>query len=1512
MAIRDESLGLSETSTENDIFAPPTAEELAGPEEDIFAPPTAAELAEPAVEEDIFAPPTAEELAAPDIATEKPGGKLVFAPHMMPADMVESLAAKYGKTPEDVRSLVIMHGATADLVKGYKGKDDAESMANSYQFAQDAMQAAEREGGLAALKSPFYQAAAFVNSPDVLEVLPRLKEYGIGAVSNMTLMLPMLVAKQFTTGKDRELMEEIHDFVDKDWSVTRGALQLLVPAGVSLKAAAKVGKAALTASAVNLTKAGVSLNTATKVAPWIGRTAGMGVLSAQTGVMGAVLGGLSAKEGHAVEDALDGAMIGAAIPLLGAVGGKAIGIVGGAAIGRVQGWQTQRLLNIAGEVAKRQEAQAKGHDTLWSWFRGESALPENQAELEGLAKTLGITSGEISRIIKGKEGENFSRKMLKAPAYRIDAIQTALRTRGTELFDEFANDYLKKYTALKTSGVDMNKLFKSFKSAEDFRAGMQAYSFIPEGVRAGALRILGETGNFKKGVRVVTDWVSRIGADERDVLMQSRGSVNSYIDKVSKVTGQDPAYLKTLWNGFITNKITESVIERKGPASLSRATSFKERAVGNLLGAQYRIDDMERRYGMDELSLAHMRINNKSAQAERTTQELLGRVSEDFGTEFQETVAKYGDAWDERFFVLVHENPKAAEKVLRESVSSAEGAIVTPEIFGVMKAQSAKLSQSQAMLREELGKLGFIVDERKGYMQHQVLAPLKAILRVDGELTRMKLIEEISAPGGEKLFNSRFTKRMKDDPEFRQVVKSIERLSHQKIKDSETFRYGLSTMMDVQGTANRLSPMVSAAYERSQTDEIPILIREINPLKTIDRYLRNSFRAAFLKNELTAFQKYVPMFEKLATQSAESGSGEINRAKVDYDFLRDYLNLAMGYNAGVVDTEAARQVLARARKAASKYGVESHQVDAVFSRSHNISRSFSNLIYTSLMLNPRTVLRNMEASWTMTAVETGLPQANNWALQSYIEMALNPKAVYAAERDAMLKSGKLTERTFGESIEKVKYGGSILQRAKATPKVFKETGTWEGVAHTTGIVSEVGLSLFGWSEKIIRTNAVLTAKKWAKHIGSMETPDALADTLKGIQSPGIKKKLTQLGRDLIGARGKVAGATTLAAKAQARKSIGEIEEQMSDITSDYLLQRTQFIYTELNKAKFARDVGPLLSMFTKWPLEIGGRLANRVMGANARKGIEELMAPTIMLGLAGMYIKSRAEGDERTEAMAEFYPGKQEFYTHSPLANFAAFNLPQNPPLVTQPLVDALKATMGNESAFRRLLITGARWFMPPLPMAEAIVDDVITKLVKGRAGEAPVKEWEKEMVEDYALPLYQIIKESITDGVDALKDFIDRPTIPGFSSLNSVPRDQWVKADTSKVMGKGFVEGIKREVTGTVGPIVNLLGGDMDAPELYQGAPSMAGVPGKIIKAGKALKYGETGATAAKAWLAKLPESAKGVLAVDVKGNDIYVNGIRAAKDVAQGAKGARDAALKWVNEFEAAGKTVEKLWKD
>jgi hypothetical protein len=637
---------------------------------------------------------------------------------------------------------------------------------------------------------------------------------------------------------------------------------------------------------------------------------------------------------------------------------------------------------------------------------------------------------------------------------------------------------------------------------------------------------------------------------------------------------------------------------------------------------------------------------------------------------------------------------------------------------------------------------------------------------------------------------------------------------------------------------------------------------------------------------------------------------------MDYDFMREYLNLAMGYNANLVSSGATEKVLAKARREAAKYGVDSRNVDAIFTRSNNAARTMTNIMYTSMMINPRTVLRNMEASWTMTAAEIGLPEAANWASQAYLEMALHPQLVYGAERKAMLKAGKLTERHFGESLETVKHGGTLVQRIRSIPEILKEGGGWDAASHASGIMAEIGLSLFGLSENVIRVNSVLVGKKWAKYIGEQASHADVNKALGSVQSKGIRTEMAKLGNDIVALKALEREATDIGKKAQYRKDIAKLNESLEDIAGDYLLQRTQFVYTELNKAKFMRDIHPLLSMFTRWPTEIPSRLINRALAGNARKGVEELMTPFYTLALAGWAIKKASENNERAEALAEVYPGRQEFATHAPITNFTSYNVVKNPPLILQPAIKAWQAATGSESAFTALAQWGLRTFNPLVPLTEFIYDDVWTRMIQGKAGDSPFKEGMKYWIEDNMVPAYQIIKDTATDAIDAVLSLPDQ-------WMSYIPPDESDKIKLAEMpesmKGWGLAEGIKRDVKGVVNPLINL-GGHLleatgtraefvDEPELYHGMPSMAGLPSKLIKAGKAIKYGETGAIAAKNWLRSLPADAKGIATLSVNDGKLLVNG--KVVGAFESSEMAKSVALQWENTFRELGQKFERLWK-
>lgn len=102
------------TQPNNDLFAPPTPDELASArapkpaQADMFAPPTPGELQAVAKKPapDMFAPPTHEELAA-----TKPTGK---PPEMLPDEYFQTLGKKHGVDPEELKSLAPYFGAVAE------------------------------------------------------------------------------------------------------------------------------------------------------------------------------------------------------------------------------------------------------------------------------------------------------------------------------------------------------------------------------------------------------------------------------------------------------------------------------------------------------------------------------------------------------------------------------------------------------------------------------------------------------------------------------------------------------------------------------------------------------------------------------------------------------------------------------------------------------------------------------------------------------------------------------------------------------------------------------------------------------------------------------------------------------------------------------------------------------------------------------------------------------------------------------------------------------------------------------------------------------------------------------------------------------------------------------------------------------------------------------------------------------------------------------------------------------
>jgi hypothetical protein len=216
--------------------------------------------------------------------------------------------------------------------------------------------------------------------------------------------------------------------------------------------------------------------------------------------------------------------------------------------------------------------------------------------------------------------------------------------------------------------------------------------------------------------------------------------------------------------------------------------------------------------------------------------------------------------------------------------------------------------------------------------------------------------------------------------------------------------------------------------------------------------------------------------------------------------------------------------------------------------------------------------------------------------------------------DEVAERGLVFKQFTGEQIRQAKEGAQTYLIEEATKnlkggrKLSAKALGYVNVA--ADIYSEKMLLMFSASEQIARAVTFDMAKQTTSLL--MKNKGARAKFIDGISDPGTKNRAVDA-------------------------LLSGNESDVLDVVSSYLNRETMFNYDRMNLAEAARTLGPMFSMFTKWPLKIGGDIVTefqiRDKKSEAAKIVfERLMAPYLLLVGA----QSLLENSDLTESQETF------------------------------------------------------------------------------------------------------------------------------------------------------------------------------------------------------------------------------------------------------------------------------------
>lgn len=239
-------------------------------------------------------------------------------------------------------------------------------------------------------------------------------------------------------------------------------------------------------------------------------------------------------------------------------------------------------------------------------------------------------------------------------------------------------------------------------------------------------------------------------------------------------------------------------------------------------------------------------------------------------------------------------------------------------------------------------------------------------------------------------------------------------------------------------------------------------------------------------------------------------------------------------------------------------------------------------IYPNMIgLNARSVLRNLVQPWTMTVPEVGWIQGSKYALSSYKEVAQD-----------LLSGGWKKLKREAEDVYFLK---------PITPKASDFEGLRRGIA--TRLRNDgaryTQKALDGYSNAVMwgfvksdEINRIVTLKI-AKKIA--------ADIMEPKVTGEVQKILNGLPNSL---RNKII-----------RDKANDNVQAVTQTLGEHYVVATQLAYGKVGMHELGRDIGPLMTMLTKWPVAISSDMFYKYQQGEYRKILSKYFAPVIALNL---------------------------------------------------------------------------------------------------------------------------------------------------------------------------------------------------------------------------------------------------------------------------------------------------------
>lgn len=528
-------------------------------------------------------------------------------------------------------------------------------------------------------------------------------------------------------------------------------------------------------------------------------------------------------------------------------------------------------------------------------------------------------------------------------------------------------------------------------------------------------------------------------------------------------------------------------------------------------------------------------------------------------------------------------------------------------------------------------------------------------------------------------------------PEFNELVRSVEVFNVTKIGSQKQFRQQLALALTPGKRVGTLQDTVaSAAFMRE--GEIPELIRERNYTRLALRWMTQSHRHALFQKNISELARYRDLAKAARDERAERW---LNNLLDDLTGMREGTPAAKGAEA----KQALQRTLYKQSKEAKRSLTRT--MSKVLLESTEMSSAFMQLPYASWLggLKIKSLLTNLTQTATFTFPELGPNLGSRVGLATIGDigsfLARGEKiTIKSPEVLARIKQEPKLREIYGD----LKLGDEIVTKnismVLANERLLGQSWNHEMLeAMREGVMSSPGGAK---ARAFVQTYSdwMLSAyqrTEWINRYVAYRAGGRLADLV----AEGDKAALKYLASDV---------PTPIRRRLIEAINAGNIDAAR-EVGRNWLIDTTILNYTRSSLSEYGRTMGPLFSMFTKWPTTIGADIVDTYIRKNFTEATGRValkyMAPWATFAAAGAWLS-----DEMGENRSRVLFGAGGLEGSAPVGSAGDFFTGEFMKAPALDVISSLGQTVKSPEKFPQWLDRQVMTFVPGAVLLEQLTSD--------------------------------------------------------------------------------------------------------------------------------------------------------------------------------------------------------------